>query len=67
MYWNEYKTKSENKNTANECRYLLESNFAGDSRFFVLIYSDADNHAKRNRAKRYYRIFFILSAALIKF
>ena len=28
VYWNEYKTKSENKNTTNECRYFLESNFS---------------------------------------
>ena len=27
IYWNEYKTKSENKNTTNEYRYFLESNF----------------------------------------
>ena len=25
VYWNEYKTKSENKNTTNEYRYFLES------------------------------------------
>ena len=25
VYWNEYKTKSENENTANEYRYFLES------------------------------------------
>ena len=27
VYWNEYKTKSENKNTTNEYRYFLKSNF----------------------------------------
>ena len=27
VYWNEYKTKSETKNTTNEYRYFLESNF----------------------------------------
>ena len=26
IYWNKYKTKSENKNTTNEYRYVLESN-----------------------------------------
>ena len=31
VYWNEYKTKSENKKTANE--YLLESNFVGVNKF----------------------------------
>ena len=27
VYWDEYKTKSDNKNTTNEFRYFLESNF----------------------------------------
>ena len=27
VYWNEYITKSENKNTINKYRYFLESNF----------------------------------------
>ena len=27
VYWNEYKTKRENKNTTNEHRYFLESKF----------------------------------------
>ena len=36
VYWNEYKTKSENKNTTNEYRYFLESNFVGVNRLFVL-------------------------------
>ena len=39
MYWSEYKTKSENKNTANEYRYFLESKFVEVDRLFVLIYS----------------------------
>ena len=26
VYWNEYKTKSENKNSTNEFRYFLKSN-----------------------------------------
>ena len=29
VYWNEYKTKSETKNTTNEYRYFLESHFVG--------------------------------------
>ena len=33
VYWNKYKTKSENKNTTNEYRYFLESNFIGVNRF----------------------------------
>ena len=38
LYWNEYKTKSENKNTTDEYRCFLELNFVGVSRLFVLIY-----------------------------
>ena len=32
VFWNEYKTKYENKNTTNEYRYLLESKFVGVNR-----------------------------------
>ena len=32
VYWNEYKTKSEFKNSTNECRYFPESNFVGVNR-----------------------------------
>ena len=39
MHWNEYKTKSENKNITNEYRYFLESNFVGANRLFVVVYS----------------------------
>ena len=35
VYWNEYKTKSENKKTTNEYRYFLESKFVGVNRLFV--------------------------------
>ena len=54
MYWNEYKTKSENENTTNEYRYFLESNFAGVDRLFVLVYLNEDIDLKRYKAKRYY-------------
>ena len=37
IYWNEYKTKSEAKNTTNEYRYFLKSTFAGVNRLFSLI------------------------------
>ena len=40
VYWNEYKTKSENKNTANKFRYFLESNFVRLNRLFVLVYTN---------------------------
>ena len=52
--WNEYKTKSSNKNTTNEFRFLLESNFVGFNRLFVLVYSNQDAASKRFKAKRYY-------------
>ena len=38
VYWNEYKTKSEIKNTTIEFRYFLESNFVGVNRLFVSVY-----------------------------
>ena len=44
--WNEYKTKSENKNTTNEYRYFLESNFVGVNRLFVLAYLNHNNNSK---------------------
>ena len=43
VYWKEYKTKSENKNTTNEYRYFLESNFVGVIRLFVLVYLNRNN------------------------
>ena len=45
--WDEYKTKSENKNTTNEYRYFLKSNFVGVTRLFVLVYSNQDANSKR--------------------
>ena len=46
VYWNEYKSKSENKNTANEYRYFLKSNFVGAIRLFVLVYTNKVDNAK---------------------
>ena len=43
VYWKEYKTKSENKNTTNEYRYFLDSNFVGVIRLFVLVYLNRNN------------------------
>ena len=54
IYWNKYKTKSENKNKTNEFRYFLKSNFVWINRLLVLIYSVHDGNAKRFKAKRYY-------------
>ena len=54
LYWNEYKTKSENKNTVNEYRYFLESNFVGVNRLSVLVYSSQDADSKRFKTRRSY-------------
>ena len=42
VYWNEYKAKSENKNTTNEYIDFTESNFVGVSRLFDLDYTNQD-------------------------
>ena len=47
VYWNEYKTKSENRNTKNTFRYFLESNFVEVNRLFVLVYINHGDYAKR--------------------
>ena len=46
VYWNEYKTKSENKNTANEYWCFLESNFVGFNRLFALRYLNRNNNVE---------------------
>ena len=43
-----------NKNTANEYRYFLESNFVGVRRLFVLVYSTQDVNSKRIKTQWYY-------------
>ena len=37
VYWNEYKTKLENKDRTNQYRCFFESNFVGINRLFVLL------------------------------
>ena len=54
VYWNEYETKSENRNTTNEYRNFLESIFVRVNRLFVLVYSNEDDDSERFKAKRYY-------------
>ena len=51
VYWNEYKTKGENKKMINGYRYFLESNFAGVNRLFVLVYTNQDDNVKRFKLK----------------
>ena len=54
VYWNEQKTKSENKETTNEHRYFLESNFVWVNRLFVLVYTNHDDNVKRFNTWKYY-------------
>ena len=54
VYWNEYKTKSDNTNTTNKFRFFLESNFAGINRLFVLVYSNQNAASRRFDGTRYY-------------
>ena len=54
VYWNEYETKSENKNTTMKYRYILELNFVGVNRLSVLVYSNQDVDSKRFKTQRYY-------------
>ena len=54
VYWNEYKTKSDNKNTTKEFRFFPESNFVGINRLFVSVYTTQDAASKRFKVKRYY-------------
>ena len=50
VYWNEFKTKSENKNTTSKYIFFLESKFVGVNRLFVIIYSNQDDNLKRYKA-----------------
>ena len=52
VYWNEYKTKSDNKNATNAIRYFLESNFVGVNRLFVLVYLNQHATSKIFKAKK---------------
>ena len=61
MYWNEYKTKNENKNIANKYRYFLESSFVGVNRLlnFSLFQS-------RLQFKNIYREKVLFTKSIIK-
>ena len=55
VYWNEFETKSENKNTTNEYGYFLGSNvFGGNWFLFALVYLNQDANAKRFNARKYH-------------
>ena len=47
VYWNEFKTKGNNKNTTFEFRCFLELNFVGVNRLFALVYTNEDENSKR--------------------
>ena len=53
VYWNKYKTKSENENTRNEHKCFLESSFFGVNRLFILVYSK-QHDPKRFKNRKYY-------------
>ena len=69
VYWKKYTTKSDNKDTASEFRFFLESNFVGLNRLFVLVYSNQDV-SRRFWAKRYYLpkdvLIIIISSSMEK-
>ena len=58
VYWNEViisdNKDSDNKDTIDEIRFFLESNFVEVNRLFVLVYSSKYDPYKRFKAKRYY-------------
>ena len=47
VYWNQYKTKGDNKNMKSEFRYFLKLNFIGVNRLFVSAFSNEDDASKR--------------------
>ena len=54
VYWNEYKTESDNKNMTNKIRGFLESKFVGVGRLSVLVYTNPGNSDNRSNAQKYY-------------
>ena len=55
VYWNRYKTKSENKNATKEYRYFHESNFVVVNWLFVLVYLNWNNYVKLFNTRKYYQ------------
>ena len=54
-YWNEYKTKEQNEDAANNVfKYInLDPSFQGVNRLFVMAYFRGDNPDRNNRRKYY--------------
>ena len=53
-YWNEYETKSENKNTKNTYVYFFESNRFRVNRLFMVVFLNRGNDIKRFPGRIYY-------------
>ena len=58
VYWNEYKTKSDDKNTTKQFKYFLQSNFLGVNRLYVVIINEKNfyDQAIHSDIKRYEEI-----------
>ena len=56
IYWNEYKTKEQNEDAANNVfKYInLDPSFQGVNRLFVMVYLRGGNNPDRNSQRKYY-------------
>ena len=56
IYWNEYKTKEQNENAANNfLKYItLDPSFQGVNRLFVMAYLRRGDNPNRNNRRKYY-------------
>ena len=56
IYWNEYKTKEQNENAANNVfKYInLDPSFQGVNRLFVMAYLRGDDNPDKNNRRKYY-------------
>ena len=54
VYWNEHKTKRDDKNTTNRFRHFLEFSFVGVNRLSTLIYPNQHKNSKRSETRKYY-------------
>ena len=56
IYWNEYKTKEQNEDAANNVfKYInLDPSFQGVNRLFVMAYLRGGNNPDRNSQRKYY-------------
>ena len=54
VYWKEYETNRDDKDTTNEFRYFLKSNFFGVNKLFVLVYLNRNIDVERFNYGRYF-------------